>query len=67
MGSWYFFCTADRKYAVVAFLNVMPISATLWGLRMVVRYLLLFIIAYKYFNAEDVKKIKKNTDIILLD
>lgn len=44
---------------IIAFLNKMPITATLWGLRMVVRYLLLFIIAYKYFNANDVTKIKK--------
>lgn len=61
VGSWVvgIFSVLLIGSTVVAFLNVMPIFATLWGLRMVVRYLLLFIITYKYFQAEDVVKIKK--------
>lgn len=61
VGSWVIgiFAVLLTGSTVVAFLNVMPISATLWGLRMVVRYLLLFIIVYKYFQMEDVVKIKK--------
>ena len=43
----------------VAFVNGMPIPATLWGLRMVLRYLLLFMMVYKYFDADDIAKYKR--------
>lgn len=41
---------------IVSFINLMPIQSTLWGLRMVIRYLLLFMLLLKYFDARDVSK-----------
>lgn len=42
----------------VSLLNLMSIQSTLWGLRMVLRYLLLFMLILKYFDARDVVKYK---------
>lgn len=44
---------------VVAVVNDMPFLSTLWGLRMVLRYLLLFMMVYKYFDANDIAKYKR--------
>lgn len=44
---------------IIAFINLMPPISILWGLRMVIRYFLLFILMIKYFNAYDVIKVKK--------
>lgn len=41
---------------MVSFINLMPVQSTLWGLRMVIRYLLLFMLLLKYFDARDVHK-----------
>lgn len=44
---------------IIAFINLMPPISTLWGLRMVIRYFLLFILVIKYFNVYDVIKVKR--------
>lgn len=43
----------------VGIMNVMPPYSILWGLRMVVRYLILFMMIYKWFGTNDVCKLKK--------
>ena len=43
----------------VAVINAMSLISILWGLRMVVRYLLLFCFIYKYFNVNDVLKFRQ--------
>lgn len=44
---------------IIAFINLMPLISILWGIRMVIRYFLLFILINKYFNINDVIKVKK--------
>jgi len=44
--------------SLVSILNFMPLISLLWGLRMVVRYLLLFIFIYRTFDMSDVYKFK---------
>lgn len=44
---------------IIALVNLINPLSILWGLRMVLRYLLLFAFAYKYFNANDVLKCKR--------
>ena len=44
---------------IIAFINLMPPISTLWGLRMVIRYFLLFVLVIKNFSAYDVIKVKK--------
>lgn len=44
---------------VIAIVNMMPPISIVWGFRMVVRYLLLFMMVYKFFNYTDVVKCKK--------
>lgn len=43
-----------------AIINTTPITCYLWGLRMLIRYPLLFYIIYQYFNIKDVRRLKKN-------
>lgn len=43
----------------ISIMNAMPAISILWGLRMVVRYLLLFMLVYKYFTITDVDKFKR--------
>ena len=43
----------------ISIMNAMPAISILWGLRMVVRYLLLFMLVYKYFTKTDVDKFKR--------
>lgn len=42
--------------SIISFLNLIPPITTLWGLRMVIRYLLLFILVFKYFDGHDISK-----------
>ncbi len=61
VGSWIvvLFSVLLVGSTAVAFLNLMPVYSILWGLRMVLRYLLLFIIVYRFFHSVDVNKVKK--------
>lgn len=43
----------------ISIMNAMPAISIIWGLRMVVRYLLLFMLVYKYFTKTDVDKFKR--------
>lgn len=61
VGSW-----VVRLFAVllvgstaISIMNAMPAISIIWGLRMVVRYLLLFMLVYKYFTQTDVDKFKR--------
>lgn len=61
VGSW-----VVRLFAIllvgstaISIMNVMPTITIIWGLRMVVRYLLLFMLVYKYFIKTDVDKFKR--------
>lgn len=42
--------------SIISFLNLTPPITILWGLRMVIRYLLLFILIFKYFDVRDISK-----------
>lgn len=43
----------------ISIMNAMPAISIIWGLRMVVRYLLLFMLVYKYFTITDIDKFKR--------
>lgn len=44
---------------IVSVVNLMPLKSVLWGLRMIVRYLLLFVFVYRTFDMSDVFKFKR--------
>ncbi len=44
---------------IIAFINFIHPLSILWGLRMVIRYFLFFILINKYFNIQDAIKVKK--------
>lgn len=44
---------------IVAILNQISVISIVWGLRMIIRYLLLFTFVYTYFKASDVTKYKQ--------
>lgn len=44
---------------ISAFLNLMPLTSTFWGVRMFLRYSLILYLVYSYFGYKDVLKFKK--------
>lgn len=44
---------------IVSIVNFMPLRSVLWGIRMIVRYLLLFIFVYQTFSLSDVIRFKR--------